>query len=368
MVFAHHGLGDVIMLVAAIESVVQREHGHRCFRFLVKSPLEADYMQQRLGEFNSEFVCIGTGLRRVLATMRLLWESWLQPPEFVLGLHLTNAPVSLLLIRLIRSKCHVVPYRAGWRFLFPRMVAPTYEHKVIYYTRFLTAADKKWSEFAAGPNPTARIRPQSTRPHLVIMAPGSGEREKFKRWPLERYVDVAVQLTEEHPGWLQIAFLGLPSELPSRNSPIWRGKFFEQIVPRRLVESQAAIARASVVVCGCTGTGHLAAAQGRPVVGIYGPTNPLETGPWSKHLYYVRRGYACSPCYRYGFTRGCAQPICMSSIPASEVKQAILSALLDMPPVRLITLRTKEVFEPSTDIISAESYTYTAAQTTNERL
>jgi heptosyltransferase I len=38
--------------------------------------------------------------------------------------------------------------------------------------------------------------------------------------------------------------------------------------------------RASVVVAGDTGPLHLAAALGRPCVGIYGPTSPQRNGPY----------------------------------------------------------------------------------------
>jgi len=40
------------------------------------------------------------------------------------------------------------------------------------------------------------------------------------------------------------------------------------------------VRRAGVVIAGDTGPLHLAAALGRPVVGLYGPTDPARNGPY----------------------------------------------------------------------------------------
>jgi len=44
----------------------------------------------------------------------------------------------------------------------------------------------------------------------------------------------------------------------------------------------AVIEKCCVHVCGDTGSAHIAAALGRPVVGIYGPTDPEHAGPWGQ--------------------------------------------------------------------------------------
>jgi heptosyltransferase-1 len=42
----------------------------------------------------------------------------------------------------------------------------------------------------------------------------------------------------------------------------------------------ALVRRAGVVIAGDTGPLHLAAALERPIVGLYGPTDPSRTGPY----------------------------------------------------------------------------------------
>jgi heptosyltransferase-1 len=56
--------------------------------------------------------------------------------------------------------------------------------------------------------------------------------------------------------------------------------------------------RAALVIAGDTGPLHLACALGRPVVGIYGPTDPLRNGPFGTRFKVLR-----SPASRRDHTR-----------------------------------------------------------------
>jgi len=70
---------------------------------------------------------------------------------------------------------------------------------------------------------------------------------------------------------------------------------------------------------------HLAAACGTPIVGIFGPTDPLRNGPFSPKDIVVSHQVPCGPCYK----RSC--PIyhkeCMRLVQAEEVFQAVLRRL-----------------------------------------
>jgi heptosyltransferase-1 len=46
--------------------------------------------------------------------------------------------------------------------------------------------------------------------------------------------------------------------------------------------------RAALVIAGDTGPLHLACALGRPVVGIYGPTDPSRNGPYGTRFKVLR--------------------------------------------------------------------------------
>ena len=73
-----------------------------------------------------------------------------------------------------------------------------------------------------------------------------------------------------------------------------------------------------------TGTMHLAALLGVPVVAIFGSTEPALTGPLGNEHRIVRRHVECSPC----FLREC--PIdfrCMKEVTTQQVIDAMMSIL-----------------------------------------
>lgn len=76
-----------------------------------------------------------------------------------------------------------------------------------------------------------------------------------------------------------------------------------------------------VLVSNDTGTMHLAAALGVPVVAIFGSTEPMLTAPLGENQIIIRHQVECSPC----FLRECPLDFrCMDAISADEVTQAVL--------------------------------------------
>jgi lipopolysaccharide heptosyltransferase I len=64
-----------------------------------------------------------------------------------------------------------------------------------------------------------------------------------------------------------------------------------------LSELAALIQRATLCVTNDSGSMHLAVALGKPVVSIFGPTDPLWVGPYGRPDAVVRVDLPCSPCY-----------------------------------------------------------------------
>jgi heptosyltransferase-2 len=60
----------------------------------------------------------------------------------------------------------------------------------------------------------------------------------------------------------------------------------------------AMLALAEFVVCNDSGPMHIAAALGKPLVAIFGPTNPARTGPYCRTAHVVSAAVPCAPCYR----------------------------------------------------------------------
>jgi ADP-heptose:LPS heptosyltransferase len=73
------------------------------------------------------------------------------------------------------------------------------------------------------------------------------------------------------------------------------------------------------VITGCNGPSHLAGLVGTPLVSIFGPTNPGNTGAWAKKRRVLVANLTCSPCYRLNFLSGCSSPICMKMVTPEDV-------------------------------------------------
>lgn len=86
-----------------------------------------------------------------------------------------------------------------------------------------------------------------------------------------------------------------------------------------LKELAALIEGAKAVVSNDSGPMHIAAALNRPLVALFGPTDPSKTGPYgwqkNKDMQVIRRDVSCSPCFK----KRCKEPLCMTEISAEMV-------------------------------------------------
>ena len=119
----------------------------------------------------------------------------------------------------------------------------------------------------------ALLRPAAGRP-VALLAPGAGW--GAKRWPPERYAAVAQGLAAR--GMHVLVNSGPGEESLAR--AIEEGSRGEaRPVTASLDDLIALTRRIELCIGGDTGPLHLACALARPVVGIYGPTDPSRNGP-----------------------------------------------------------------------------------------
>lgn len=141
---------------------------------------------------------------------------------------------------------------------------------------------------------------------LMVLHPEAGRRgEPRRRWPQGRYVALANALVEQYDA--QIVLTGAPDEVAVSEEIAARTKHRSVVLAGRTDVNQLAalFADARLVVSGNCGPMHLAAATGTPVVGLHGPTNFAQWGPWSRNAGVVRARIPCSPCLNLGFEYGC---------------------------------------------------------------
>ncbi len=77
--------------------------------------------------------------------------------------------------------------------------------------------------------------------------------------------------------------------------------------------------QANLVISVDTGTMHLAAAVGTPVIALFGPTAPWRTGPFGKQHKVIYHGLFCQPCFK----KKCPTRLCLKTIKVEEVMAAV---------------------------------------------
>ncbi len=109
---------------------------------------------------------------------------------------------------------------------------------------------------------------------IVALCPGAVG--KGKRWPEERYGELARRLANEGAAvWV----LGGPGESAIAREISSGGKFARDLTGDDLRHAILALAAADVAVSNDSGLLHVAAAIGTPAIGLFGPTSPWHWAP-----------------------------------------------------------------------------------------
>jgi heptosyltransferase-2 len=132
---------------------------------------------------------------------------------------------------------------------------------------------------------------------VVAFAPGA-EFGAAKRWPARHFAGLAAEILAQTPS-AQVVLLGSPKdraaceEIVALTGP---QNMFNLAGATKLDEAIAIIARASAVVANDSGLLHIASALNRPVMALYGPTDPDHAPPFGDIARSFSLRLACSPC------------------------------------------------------------------------
>jgi ADP-heptose:LPS heptosyltransferase len=194
--------------------------------------------------------------------------------------------------------------------------------------------ESRYGDAPSWPPEVVRLRPRLpvTPPapgprDPVLLFPGAGWPQK--RWPLDRFVELAARIEREGR---EVRLLFAPGEealageaariLPSRVTVTAGHDMFGQLM------------RARAVVANDSGPAHLAAALGLPTVALFGPTHPAVCGPLGDRVTVLRTDcperpgegeHHCHGRPAYACERGC-----LATIGVASVHQA-LNALPEQP-------------------------------------
>ncbi len=130
---------------------------------------------------------------------------------------------------------------------------------------------------------------------LVVFAPGA-EFGSAKRWPAAYFAELANTIQQECSD-AQVALLGSAKDKDVCNEIVSLAPGVRNLAGvTALDEAIALIARADAMVSNDSGLLHIASALNRPVVAIYGPTDPNHAPPFSDIAKSLYLGLDCAPC------------------------------------------------------------------------
>ncbi|RJQ24047.1 MAG: lipopolysaccharide heptosyltransferase I [Nitrospiraceae bacterium] len=154
----------------------------------------------------------------------------------------------------------------------------------------------------------------------IVIVPSA--RWETKRWPAEKFASL-------------IGKLSIPAVIVGSKGD---GKIAQEIVELKkyrsaevvdlcgktdLRELVALIAGARAVVSNDSGPMHIAASFNKPLVAVFGPTDPVKTGPYgwqeNRNFKVLASGVSCRPCRK----KKCREFVCMDKISVGEVFEAV---------------------------------------------
>ena len=220
-----------------------------------------------------------------------------------------------------------VGYQGHWREWMlnqtvpePRKSSPPEHHSL----RFLRIARECGAETSTVQHPTSNIQiTVADQPLKIGLCPGA-EYGPAKRWLPERFAEVTAKISGQTSA--QWILFGTKNDamIGDQIAAAIDDHCVNRIGWTTLDELIHELRKCCLLLTNDTGTMHLAALLGVPVVAIFGSTEPRLTGPLGNGYIILRHHVECSPC----FLREC--PIdfrCMKEVSTQEVVDAVLSIL-----------------------------------------
>jgi ADP-heptose:LPS heptosyltransferase len=159
--------------------------------------------------------------------------------------------------------------------------------------------------------------------HFAILVPGTIWRTKH--WHEEGFAAVGRYLLQQGLG---VILAGTLRERPRCQDIAARCPGACDLSGQTTPSELAAIMnRSAISVTNDSGAMHLAVALNRPVVSIFGPTNPTWVGPYRRPQSVVRVDLPCSPCYFRRLSQCPNDHACMKQVSAEQVIERVRNVL-----------------------------------------
>jgi len=165
----------------------------------------------------------------------------------------------------------------------------------------------------------------------VVLVPRT--RWETKCWAADRFGQLAAELFRTRG--IRSVLVGGESDVPAgRQAVAGSAGAAANLCGRTSLRQLAALIESAALVITADSTPmHLAAAFDRPLIALFGPTNPRRTGPYARLADVLRLDLPCSPCY-YRHLHQCPHDhACMRDLTVAQVLAAAHARLDAHRPV-----------------------------------
>jgi ADP-heptose:LPS heptosyltransferase len=170
---------------------------------------------------------------------------------------------------------------------------------------------------------------------LVLLNANASDLLPLRRWPPERYVEIARRLIQTSAE-VRVAFTGAPDEAPVAEqlvAAVGSDRCFSMAGKTTLRQLLVLYCLADVLVTNDSGPAHFATLTPIHVITLFGPETPALFGARTPKARILWKDLDCSPCVSAFNNRlsTCTDNRCMQQITVDEVFDAITEALERSP-------------------------------------
>ena len=180
-----------------------------------------------------------------------------------------------------------------------------------------------------------RENPRIGSAPLILLNPNASDLLPLRRWPPQRYVELARRLLERYPD-LFIGFTGAPAEAAPNNQladEVGSSRVIPLAGKTTLRQVLVLYTRSAILVTNDSGPAHFASMTPIRVVALFGPETPALFAARSPNAIALWAGIACSPCVNAYNNRqsACQNNICMQQISVDQVFDAVCCSYAARP-------------------------------------
>ncbi|MFH0878105.1 MAG: glycosyltransferase family 9 protein [Lentisphaerota bacterium] len=167
-------------------------------------------------------------------------------------------------------------------------------------------------------------RPLEQKQKRIALIPCS--RWPTKNWAPDRFVEVAKALQEKTGAAIFLVGSAANQDVCHSIGQMLPGLVVNTCGRTNLVEMGSLIQEMDLVISVDSGPMHLAAAIGKPLIAVFGATDPVRTGPYLQlHNVVSTTGLSCQPCRAKKCSR--EDIACLRDLPGQQVIQKALVLL-----------------------------------------